>query len=172
MLPTPAAHDLHPLASMSAPLSQLLFGIGTHGDRVQLVEDLVERLRAAAGSGDDRVVVAQLEDTVGDAHRLFRAFDVHHLPVVSGAQVIGIVSATDLLNFYADNQLQDPNEVPLKTIMTADPQVIRKDAPVDELIHTLARSQFRCLPVVNATGELWDLVTTRDLVRFLEMTYR
>ena len=41
-----------------------------------------------------------------------------------------------------------------------------------ELVEILAHSPFRSLPVLAEDGELWAIVTTRDLVRFLEINYR
>jgi CBS domain-containing protein len=156
---------------MSVPISQRLFGIGGKHNPSQSVESMVERLREHNGEGDKRVIVAQLDDTVADANKLFKTFDLHHLPVVSGTKVVGVVSSTDLLTFFENSPLMDQSEAPLMSIMTADPQVIRKDASVRELVQTLAHSRFRCLPVVHPNGDIWDIVTTRDLVRFLELCW-
>jgi len=154
---------------MSAPLSKRLFGIG--GAHVaETVEDVVLRLREHEPP-DKRVIVARRDDKVADAFKLFKNFDLHHLPVLAGNQVVGIVSTTDLLEFFSSTTLMDPGEAPLADIMTKDPQVVRKDTPVKALIQVLAHSAFRCLPVINAHGEIWDIVTTRDLVRLLELEY-
>lgn len=160
---------------MPAPISQRILGITAKLGQPGTVEELVRRLRdqtpGSAESGQQRVIVAQQDDTVADAYKLFKNIDLHHLPIVSGATVVGIVSSTDLLDFFATTTLLDPNEERLREIMTPDPKTLRKDAPVSELIHTLANSPFRCLPIVSGQDEIWDIVTTRDLVRWLELVY-
>ena len=55
--------------------------------------------------------------------------------------------------------------------MTRDPTTIRKDATVREAIGILAHAWFRCLPVTNPTGEIFDIVTPRDLVHLLERSF-
>lgn len=154
---------------MSAPLSQRLFGISFGRGPIEHVGALVEELRRAHPEGVGRVIVAQVDDSVADAQTLFQRLDLHHLPVVRGSHVVGMVSATDLLKFFSSTPLLDPQEIPLSEIMTPEPQVIRKDAPMRELIHTLAHARFRSLPVVNEHGEIWDIVTTRDLVKYLDL---
>jgi len=155
---------------MTAPLSQRLFGIGKLHP-TSTVAEMLDRLRGIEPEARDRVVVAQPGDTVAAAHALFRRYDLHHLPIVDGAQVVGIVSSEDLLEFFAESGLADPAEATLSTIMTANPTTIRKDATIREAIGMLANASYRCLPVTNQTGEIFDIVTTRDLVQLLEASF-
>lgn len=156
---------------MGRRLSQFLFGAVGKGAGKQTVDELIARLRRESGEAEHRLIVAHVDDTVAEAHEAFRSHDFHHLPVVEGAKVVGIVSLTDLLTFFSSNPLVDPAEVRLQQIMTPMPQVIRRDAHVEDLVKTLAHSSFRCLPVVNENDDLWAIVTTRDLVRLLELHY-
>ncbi len=157
---------------MATPLAQRLFGLRLHEEVADNVEYVVERLRAASPERRRPVIVGQVTDRITDAHYLFETNDLHHLPVVSGRHVVGIVSTTDLLRFYSNGAALDPEEAYLQDIMTPQPEVIEKAAPIQKLIGILAHSSFRCLPVLDTDGELWDIVTTRDLVRFLELVYR
>lgn len=134
------------------------------------VGEMLEALREQAGDGTRRVIVAQLEDSVADARALFRQFDLHHLPVVAGSQIVGIVSATDVLEFFAEHRELDPSKIQLSEIMTPEPDTIGRDASIAEAIRTLAAARFRSLPVTSPTGDIWDIITTRDLIRFLEMS--
>ena len=135
------------------------------------VADLVRRLRQQSTEEQNRIIVAQVDDTVAEAHKLFRNYDMHHLPVVSGAKVVGIVSSTDLLEFFSKSQQEEPSKARLGDIMTPNPQTMSKETSIRELVKTLARSRFRCLPVVDSDGDLWALLTTRDLIRFLELNF-
>lgn len=156
---------------MTTPLAQRLFGLRLGEEITDSVEYVVERLRAASVDRQRPVIVGQLTDLVGDAQYLFETQNLHHLPIVSGKHVVGVVSSTDLLRFFSTAPGSDPDETSLRDIMTPDPEQIAKDAPIRDLVRTLAHSRFRCLPVTDSNGELWDIVTTRDLVRFLELVY-
>lgn len=155
---------------MPLPLAQRLFGLTTE-DSPSTVASFVERLQADAPERHERVIVAQMNDTVADAYALFQRFDLHHLPVVDARKVVGIVTSTDLLHHFAHERTSDPTQVPLADVMTPEPHVVLKSSPIREVIRVLSHSTFRCVPVITDTGDIWDIVTTRDLVRFLELEY-
>jgi CBS-domain-containing membrane protein len=158
------------VSNSKPPLSQRLIGFGLRASG-ETVRTLIEDLRKQGPTHDGRVLVAQATDTVRDVIRLFESFDVHHLPVVASNKVIGIVSSNDILKFFQESPLADAADLTLEKIMTPGPKVIQRDAPVRELIEILAHARFHCVPVLEENGEIWDIVTTRDLVRYLELIY-
>jgi CBS domain-containing protein len=139
-----------------------LFGIAIKPEPVRTVAELLVEVR----EGSKQVVVARLDDTVDDALKLFDSYDMHHLPVLDAERVVGIVSATDLLRHFARADSAG-GSVPVAEVMTTEPEVIEAAAPVHKLVRRLAHAPFRCLPVVQGDCFL-DIVTTRDLVRYLE----
>ncbi len=155
---------------MAASLSQRLFGVSFRAEPAHSVADVLNKVARAQREATQGVIIGRSDDTVADARKLFDSADLHHLPVLEDTKPVGIVSVTDLLQFYADPNHGDPTTTSLREIMTMDPQLIEQQAPMQELISTLAHSRFRCLLVVSANGEFKNIVTTRDLVRFLEMT--
>lgn len=155
---------------MNARISQQLIGFGlrTSGETV---ETLLNRLHKAGPTRDGRVVVGQESDKVSEVVALFRKFDVHHVPVVANNKVVGIVSSSDLLELFETEPLVDPNEITLASIMTKEPRVVIKSTPARDAIAILAHARYHSLPVVDASGEIWDILTTRDLVRYLELVF-
>lgn len=154
---------------MSDASFQRWFGASAADPAPATVADLVKRLREQSTEEQNRIIVAQVDDTVAEAHKLFRNYDMHHLPVVSGTKVVGIVSSSDLLAFFSKDSKHDAATTSLGDIMTAGPKVITKGASIRDLVKMLAHSRFRSLPVVDSDGDLWALLTTRDLLRFLEL---
>lgn len=134
-------------------------------DPEQSIESVIVQLSSSVE--DERAIVADLDDTAADAHRLFTTFDLHHLPVVSRHRVKGIVSTTDLLELLTQQPGVDLANVSLADVMTPDPVTIDMSAPLSEAISRLSESTYRCLPVLNAQGEVWSIITTRDIVRLL-----
>ena len=155
---------------MNAPLVQRLFGISFKAEPAHTVRELVTRVRDASGDRGRKLIVGRAGDTVVEVYKLFESWDLHHLPVLSDSSVIGIVSSTDVLRFFADPAHSNAAQTTLAEIMTSDPRVINADAPLSTLIKILASSNFQCLPVVDDDGAIFEIVTTRDLVRFLELT--
>jgi CBS domain-containing protein len=162
---------------MTAPLSQRLFSLRPTPGKVRTVAELVEHLREHEATKDHsadkrRVIVGHPEDSVASVHRLFRSLNLHHLPVVVEDRVVGIVSSSDLLDYFSNPKKPACDTTTLQEIMTKDPTTVGKDSQLDDVIKLLAHSRFRCVPVVGLSGEIWAIVTTRDLVRFLALSYQ
>ena len=120
-----------------------------------------------------RLVVALPAYTMEDAQQLFSKYDIHHLPVVTALdepKLLGIVSSTDLLRFYVTPKPRGAVDVRLGDLMTRDPRTITPDLPIREAVRLLAQSAFNSLPVVS-DGRLAGIVTTRDIVRYLDGQY-
>ena len=89
----------------------------------------------------------------------------------SDRTLVGIVSVTDIMRYYASEPAGDPNTVTLDTVMTAKPKTITPSTEIAAAVRVLARSPFHSLPVVDAQGRAVGIVTTRDIVRFLDANY-
>ena len=134
------------------------------------VRTIMTGIRTSPDDETPHVVVAHPDDTVEEAHRLFQRLDVHHLPIVEREtdKLLGIVSTTDLLRYFADCPLADREAVPLGDIMTKGPETVVPGDSIRDAAKLLATSRFHCLPVVGVHGEVLGIVTTRDLVRYLD----
>lgn len=123
----------------------------------------------------DRVIVACPGDSVDDACQLFLRFNLHHLPVIAARDdetVIGMVSTIDVMRFLAEHPARDPKTTPLRKIMTIAPVTIGYDTTIQQAAEILATATFQALPVVNGNGRILGIVTTRDIVCYLNEQYR
>ena len=100
---------------------------------------------------------------------------VHHIPVVNGRELVGMISWTDIMRVsFADAFHQDPRAVDatldhtfkLEDIMCKDPVSLQMTASIRDAAEILSNSDFHCLPVCNGK-ELVGLVTTTDMIRYL-----
>lgn len=114
-------------------------------------------------------------DDLTNAESLFKEHAIRHIPVVSGQEIIGMLSYTDLLRVsYADTV--DEGEKDVETVvfnMFTVEQVMAKnlvkvspDTTIKEVAEILSQKEFHALPVVN-DNELVGIVTTTDLINFL-----
>jgi len=119
-------------------------------------------------------------DPVSKVRQLFHEHRFHHLPVVSGEDLIGMISWTDLMRITFDDKTfqQDSRAVDaaldhlyrIEDVMESNPQSISVNSSVRDAAEALARADFHALPVVDGR-KLVGIVTTKDLMRFLAELY-
>jgi len=107
-------------------------------------------------------------DSLAAARELFESTRMHHVPVVDGEQLVGILSASDFLKLHL---LKDRN-VPLdkakvRQLMQANPVVISFDAKLRDAAEKLLEGEFHALPVIDADGAVKGIITTSDLVQYV-----
>ena len=125
------------------------------------------------------LVTVHVGNKLSDVHALLRKHKIHHVPVVSGAQFIGLLSANDLLRLsWGDPYSHDPREIDtlldtqeIREVMQEDVKTILPTATIREAAQALADGSFHGLPVVESDGELVGMVTSTDLIRYLLAQY-
>lgn len=98
----------------------------------------------------------------------------HHLPVVDGETLVGIVSTIDLARVSLENWVTDAatraawldEKFQIRDLMTWEPAYIEADATVRAAAQALGDGGFHALPVLE-DGKLVGIVTSTDLLRFL-----
>ena len=126
------------------------------------------------------VLTLQLGQALSEARRLMDEHSIHHVPVVDGKRLVGILSATDLvrLSFGAwGGQDERSLDAVLDGQHTLVEAMQRKVVTLDE--HSTVRDAatalqggtFHSVPVVNGERELIGIVTSTDLIRYLVEQY-
>ncbi|WP_435254238.1 CBS domain-containing protein [Tenacibaculum sp. A30] len=121
------------------------------------------------------VITLSSTDDLMTAEKIFKKEKIRHIPVVSGSEIKGMLSYTDLLRIsFAD--AVDDNETDVDTVvynmftinqvMAKNLVTVNSDTTVKEVAEILAKKEFHALPVVD-NNELVGIVTTTDLINFL-----
>ena len=114
-------------------------------------------------------------DPISKVRQLMQKTGVHHVPVVSGENLVGIISWSDILNlsfgqaFGTDERTVDAvldHSITLEQAMKKDPVTLPHDANVRHAAEILAEGGFHSLPVVSGT-KLIGIVTSTDLIKYL-----
>ena len=114
-------------------------------------------------------------DSLEKAESLFKKHNIRHIPVVSGEELIGILSYTDLLRIsFADAIDEDENEVDtivynmftIKQVMAKALVTVNSHTTIKEVAEILSKREFHALPVVD-DQKLVGIVTTTDLINYL-----
>ncbi|MEW5880719.1 MAG: CBS domain-containing protein [Pseudomonadota bacterium] len=110
-----------------------------------------------------RSVLTVTPDT--EFHRaldLMRSRRVHHLPVVDGGRVVGMVAERDLLLAAANF---GSSELPVGEIMSHPAVCVAETAPLKEAARVLVEKHIGSLPVLDSTGALVGIITETDIFR-------
>lgn len=114
-------------------------------------------------------------EPVSKLRKIFENGEVHHVPVVSGERLVGIVSWNDLLRVsFGEFGNQDgasldamlDHTYKLVDIMSKDLKTLSVHGTIRDAAHMLSSSSYHALPVVDGE-KLVGIVTTTDLVKFL-----
>jgi cystathionine beta-synthase len=101
-------------------------------------------------------------DTLMQAYRRMKLFDVSQLPVMDGERVVGIVDESDLVLYLHTDpaRFQDP----VKTAMVHSIETIAPTAPIGDLLPIFQRDH---VAIVAEHGRFVGLITRIDLLNYL-----
>lgn len=125
------------------------------------------------------LITVNLTNNLVDAEKLFNENSIRHIPVVSGEDIIGILSLTDLLRVsFVDTYGSDESNVDtavynmlsIEQVMVKNLVSVSSTLTIKEVAEVLAKNEFHALPVVDS-GKLIGIVTTTDLLNYLLEQY-
>lgn len=122
-------------------------------------------------------VSIHLKTSISEVAEIFNEGKFHHLPVLDGKELIGMISYLDLMrvSFERSFGVTDTRAVyevldstlDIESIMTKDPLCIQSTSPILEAAEKLATGSLHSLPVVNDEHELVGIITSKDLIEYL-----
>ena len=107
----------------------------------------------------------------GDVLRQFASYPVHHMPVVDGGKVVGMLSSADLIKLEAflprggrrcDEYLDQ--HVKIRNLMRQPAITIGARDTIAEAATRMASGGIHALPVVDEHDNLIGIVTTTDIM--------
>ena len=104
------------------------------------------------------VVAVAPADTVAIARDRLRSNQIHHLLVMTGDEVVGVVAFRDLAG--------KPDHVPVADLMMREVATIDAASTLRRAASLMIRSTSGCLPVME-DGKVTGIITTTDLMRVL-----
>ena len=125
----------------------------------------------------DNLITLREEDNLSEIGLQMELFSLRHMPVVSNAKLVGLLTHRDVLRYslstlttdpvhtaVADHKLQDTF---VASIMTTDVQTVRPDTSVSRAAHMLVNNRYGCLPVTSEDGTLLGIVTEFDFLQLI-----
>jgi citrate synthase len=122
--------------------------------------------RCVADVMSSTAVSASADETLAVAAGRMAQHGVGSVVVVEGNRPIGILTERDLLRAAAAAAV--PEHARVGEWMTADPECLDPDTPIEEAWQRLAHRGYRHIPAVTG-GELKGIVSMRDLVALAQL---
>lgn len=121
------------------------------------------------------MVTVEMDDTLKRVREIFQQHRFHHLLVLSGQRLMGVISDRDLLKSispYVGTLSETEHDLATlqkraHQIMTRKPITVAKDATFQIAAETLLKKNISCLPVTNEDGAIVGILTWRDLMAAL-----
>lgn len=125
------------------------------------------------------VVTIHAGQKVSDVRKLFSKHGFHHVPVVSGKKLVGLISASDLLGVSVEGVESDErsmdayldHQFSIDTLMTKKLRTLSSKSTIADAAEALSDGNFHAAPVIDDGGDLVGLVTSTDLIRYLRKLF-
>ncbi len=119
------------------------------------------------------VFTVRMDDSIGTIREILKAAQFHHLLVVNGRKLVGILSDRDVLRVispFLDTVSETTRDVAflnkkVHQIMTRRPITVSRSTSIKTAMNLLMENRISCLPVTSSDGKIEGIITWRDLLR-------
>ena len=124
-----------------------------------------------------RVVTIAMDDSLEVIRDIFKQVKFHHLIVVDGETVVGLISDRDYfkaISPYVDTLSETHRdratlEKRAHQIMSPSPVTVERSCPIQEAARVMLNRSVSCLPITYSNGSMAGVVTWKDVFKvFLE----
>lgn len=124
---------------------------------------------------NEKVITADINDSMQDAIKLLKENDIQMLPVMKKGKLVGIVTDRDLKSVSTSDAtaleihelLYLVSHIKVGEIMTKDPITVPLNYTVEETAEVLLRNKISGVPVLDDDGKIVGTLTKSDLFRVL-----
>jgi len=122
----------------------------------------------------EKVLKIRMDDSIETIREILENVEFHHLLVVEGRKLVGIVSDRDILKAispFLGTFSEKPRDESLvkrriHLIMSRKPTTVDKDTDIGTAASLLLDKNIGCLPVISPEREVQGIVTWKDILRF------
>jgi len=122
-------------------------------------------------------ITVNTTNKVSDVAKIFAEKNIHHIPVVSGSDLIGMISKTDIDKVSFVTNLQDEkantaiyDSLEIEQVMTSQLDTVQQDDQIRDAASLLAGGRYHAIPVLEGE-KLQGIVTSTDVINYLLEQY-
>lgn len=104
------------------------------------------------------------EMPLSEVKDLFKKKSIHHVPVVEGKKIVGLITTSDL--YWLNKTFQEYEGMQASDVMTSKLATLNPDAKIGVAAQIFLRNWFHALPIVDENGDLLGIVTTFDILKY------
>lgn len=107
----------------------------------------------------------QIGQKMSEVHRILAENQIHHIPVVDGRKLVGMISTTDIIRLNIT--VSNADDWTIGKVMKKNLVTIEINDTVRKAAHLLSDGIFHSLPVIDKDNNLVGIITSTDLIRYL-----
>lgn len=125
-----------------------------------IIRDTIEHLHPY------RAVTVEVGDSVGAAVQAMQEHRFGCVMITDGGKLVGIFTERDLL-YKVANQVADLDAVPIESIMTPNPGVVRHGDTFAKALNLMAMHRYRHIPIVDDHEAPIGFLSSKGILRYL-----
>ena len=120
------------------------------------------------------VLTIDISKPLHEVNEIFAKHTFRHLPVLSGKELVGIISQTDILRISFGNTFGEGQEgadqaifdmLSINQVMKNNPIIIGQNQTIREAAEIFATHEFHALPVLSE-AKVVGILTTTDIIKY------
>lgn len=119
------------------------------------------------------IVTINTSQQLIEAYKIIENKNIRHLPVVSGDQIVGMLSKTDIdkasfISAFDDEEINTAiyENLSIEQVMTKKIISVQSEDNINDVAQVLASNEFHAVPVLE-DDKLVGIVSTTDLINYL-----
>ncbi len=121
----------------------------------------------------DNLISVNPEDHLSVVQKIFESYKIHHVPVVEGDKLVGLISKNDFYRLLSGqvesgkNPVDVIKEAPVKSLMTKGLARLEPTDRIDVALELFKINRFHAVPVTLEDRTLVGMLTTHDIIKAL-----
>ncbi len=111
-----------------------------------------------------KVLTLTPDHTAADVNKIIKTKRFHHIPIVEGSKMVGIVTSFDLMRM--DVPTEDYANHRIKNFMTTNVAFLNPGDPIGAAAELFMKHLFHGLPICDEDHNLVGIITTHDVLKY------
>lgn len=116
-----------------------------------------------------KIIFVSPNDSISKVEEIFDLMPIHHVLVLDGEMLVGVISKSDLLKMYKDHItngiLPNRSEIRAKQIMTSDLITLDVDDTIGLAADIFLSNKVHSIPLFDG-NKLAGIITNHDIIKY------